>query len=579
MNSFRPQVKLGSLLYLGIFVFAVVLRFIHLGSFPLTDDESLSALRAAQGTTSSSEFYVEPDRVVAQPSYEVLTRIHFQIFGADDFLARFIPALTGAALVLTPLLARRKLGWGQTILTGFLLGVCPVFVTVARTASGSSLSAFGAMTFIMAMLGLDVRNQKTNPMIAGIGLGLCLASGPFIFTAILSLGIGLLIWRLVGFQSHHEFSLDSFSWEILRQIGSVAVIAIFMVASGMGLFLDGIAGLFESIAFWLKGWSLGSPYASITLLLMIPVYMPVLFLLGIFGGWTAFRERDKKGLFASILAVVGLVVITVYPSRQPHDLTWIGLPLAFLGAKYLVTFSHHIFEGRINLWVIAVTLIIILFAFMMYLQFSSTAHREHIIDPVVSWMTLLGFLAVVVVIISFFGLGWDWTSARLSMILASLILVSILSISSLWRLSFSSQMTQANELWRSKEPTVGMGLLIETIKTTSQAATGTDHALDIELVGKAPYSLIWALRDFQSSEGILVGDDGSSPVVLVSKSESDLALQDNYIGQTIAIGEEWGWDSALPPELLKWWIIRQPPTLFDEWLILVRQDLATLDED
>jgi hypothetical protein len=58
-----------------------------------------------------------------------------------------------------------------------------------------------------------------------------------------------------------------------------------------------------------------------------------------------------------------------------------------------------------------------------------------------------------------------------------------------------------------------------------------------------------------------------------------LTLQDDYIGQTIAIEEEWGWDSALPPELLKWWIIRQPPKILDEWLILVRQDLVTLDED
>jgi hypothetical protein len=579
MNSFRLEMRLGSLLYLGIIVFAMVLRFIHLGSYPLTDDESLSALRAAQGTTSASDFYVEPSKVVAQPSYEILTRIGFQIFGANDFLARLVPALAGAALVLTPLLARRKLGWGQTILIGFLLAVCPVFVTIARTASGSSLSAFGAMTFIMAILGLEEENKRWNPMIAGIGLGLCLASGPIIFTAILSLGIGLLIWRLIGFQSFKEFRLDSFSWECLRQIGWVAVVTIFIVSTGLGFFLDGIAGLFESVAFWTKGWSLGSPYASITLLLMIPVYMPVLLLLGIFGGWTSFRERDKKGLFASILAVVGLIVIMIYPGRQPHDLIWIGLPYAFLGAKYLVVYSHYIFEGRINLWVIAVAVIIILFTFMMYLQLSSTAHQDQIIDPVVSWMTLLGFLTVVVVILSFFGLGWDWTSARLSMILASLILVIILGVSALWRLNFGSQLMKANELWRSKVPSAGMGLLLETITTTSQASTGTDHALSIELIGRAPYSLIWALRDFQSSEGILVDENRSSPLVLVSKLENNLTLQDDYIGQTIAIEEEWGWDSALPPELVKWWIIRQPPKILDEWLILVRQDLVTLDED
>ena len=74
-------------------------------------------------------------------------------------------------------------------------------------------------------------------------------------------------------------------------------------------------------------------------------------------------------------------------------------------------------------------------------------------------------------------------------------------------------------------------------------------------------------------------NDIGSPVVLVSKMESELELKDDYIGQTITIGEEWGWDSALPPEPLKWWVKRRPATEMHEWLILIRQDMISLSEE
>ena len=83
MNSFRMELKLGTILYLGIFVLAISLRFIHLGAFPLTNEESLAALRAAEGTSFASPFYIESSEAVPQPAYEILTQIVFNIFGAN----------------------------------------------------------------------------------------------------------------------------------------------------------------------------------------------------------------------------------------------------------------------------------------------------------------------------------------------------------------------------------------------------------------------------------------------------------------------------------------------------------------
>ena len=578
MKPSRQEIKLGSALYLAIFVLAVLLRFVHLGTFPLTDEEALAALRAASDTNHASVFFVEPSNVITQPAYEFLTSFVFQIFGANDFLARFFPALAGALLVLTPLLAKNTFGYGQTVIMGFLLAVCPVFVTISRTGSGISLAALGAMSFILGILGLSEQNSSRNSIIAGSGLGLCFASGPFIYTFILSLGISLILWKLVDSQSHKELWVNLFPVGHASQISWIAAASLLVFATGLGLSINGVAGLFDSIAYWLRSWSLGSPFGSMTLLAMIPVYSPVLLMLGVFGCWTSIRTRDRVGAGAAILAFVGMLVVIILPGRQPHDLVWVALPLAFVASRYLVSFTRYLFEGRINLWVVAIVAMIVLFAFMMYLQFSSFSNQDQLIDPVATWMTLLIFLALVITIISFFGLGWDWTSAKLSVILASLILASLLGIQGLSQLNFSSHILSASELWRNEVPSGGLALMLDTIKTTSQMATGTDHEVDIEIIGAAPTSLIWALRDFQPSDRVSLDDRGSS-VVLIRKSGTDLSLEDDYIGQTIAIGEEWGWDSALPPELLKWWVKRQPPIVLDEWLILIRQDIAYLGEE
>lgn len=128
-------------------------------------------------------------------------------------------------------------------------------------------------------------------------------------------------------------------------------------------------------------------------------------------------------------------------------------------------------------------------------------------------------------------------------------------------------------------PSAGMELLIDTIKTTSQMVKGTDYGLEIELIGSAPNSLVWALKDFRQYEDYSMADDTGSPVVLVSKTDDELDLQDDYIGQTITISEEWGWNSALPPDLLRWWVKRRPDIEMHEWLILIREDLIALSEE
>ena len=51
-----------------------------------------------------------------------------------------------------------------------------------------------------------------------------------------------------------------------------------------------------------------------------------------------------------------------------------------------------------------------------------------------------------------------------------------------------------------------------------------------------------------------------------------------YLGQSVSIGEHWGWTGWWPPELLFWWVTREAPTLPDRWVLLVRPDIAGVEQ-
>jgi hypothetical protein len=122
-----------------------------------------------------------------------------------------------------------------------------------------------------------------------------------------------------------------------------------------------------------------------------------------------------------------------------------------------------------------------------------------------------------------------------------------------------------------------MDLLVETLQDLSQSTVGSAHGLEIELFDPPPPSLAWAVREY---DAFFVQSDLNgfgAPVVLAQEREGEIQLPAEYIGQSITIGEAWGWDPPVPNDLLAWWVRREAPTRFIRWLILVREDVALLD--
>ena len=55
-------------------------------------------------------------------------------------------------------------------------------------------------------------------------------------------------------------------------------------------------------------------------------------------------------------------------------------------------------------------------------------------------------------------------------------------------------------------------------------------------------------------------------------------LPGEYLGQSVTIGESWGWTGWLPPDLMSWLVVRDAPTVPDRWVLLVRKDVVGVEE-
>ncbi|MCK4693300.1 MAG: hypothetical protein KAT23_06695, partial [Anaerolineales bacterium] len=69
-----------------------------------------------------------------------------------------------------------------------------------------------------------------------------------------------------------------------------------------------------------------------------------------------------------------------------------------------------------------------------------------------------------------------------------------------------------------------------------------------------------------------------APAFVTREGEEMPALSAEYTGQGLKIGERWGWDGVLPPDILTWWVLRQASTQPERWILFVRLDIASLGE-
>lgn len=591
----RPKLKFEHLIYAAAFLLALGIRLAGAATQPLTNSEADLALQAL-ALSRGQEVVPGP-----HPAYLVLTTVMMFLFGAGDWVARFWPAVLGSLLVLLPLLFRNRLGKLPAVLLAFFLALDPGLLAVSRQAGSASLALF----FTLLALGLWLK-QKTT--LAGVAAGMAAISGPQVWPGLLALAAAA--WLTRGRELDHAHSTgDLPRLEDGAESGEAepaparvrildqwqrplifALAAMFFAGTLFFILPAGLSAMADSIPAYLRGWvaggangSAGTPAGMPVSLLLIALLLYELFpfFFGIWGALQSLLRRSITGSgsqaaqpvdrFLLVWFLIALVLVLVYPARQAADLGWAILPLWGLAARQLARLANVPDYDRVPvLGHMALTAVILGYiAMALVLGVNGT--------PENTWEYQVRIGGAALMLLASTGLiAWGW-SPMVSLRGFSWgvgILLFLFMVSAGWNSVGLSG--RGEELWNSGPRIRDGDLLSVTIQDLTVLNRSIPDGPDMVIVGESSSSLRWLLRDVKRLQFASQLPSDTSPALVITTNQPELALASTYRGQDLVLGESVRWQQLGLAEWLRWWMLRSTPSqaVQQDWGILwARSDL------
>ncbi len=567
------------LLYFLAFLLALGLRFIGLGAVPLTDKEAefaLQALALAKG---------QHPLLGAQPGYILLTSIPFYLFEGTNFLARLIPAMAGSLLVFAPyfffdnrLLSPLSPEGGENspfplrgkarmgVIAAFLIAIAPGLVAVSRQANGTMLAVtFGVFAWIAW--------QETHSQLAGIFAGIALLGGASVWMGLL---IASLTWALAQNllptdESETETDITEASEPQERSRAEDAKVAakftggtLLLVGSLFFLSPNGLSAFAASFAVFLQGWRYPSGVPFFHMLVGLLTYYPLALLFGMIASVRGIIQRERTSLTLSLWALVALLLVIFYPSRQISDLLWAALPLWILSAHEI---SKHLrlpnFDRNETFGVFALTVLLLSFA---WLNMAGAGSPGALLS---NRLALLGgALLLLIISLVLIAIGWSLETATLGSVWGSVFMLGLYTLSMAWGAS-GLRTPKGSELWDNASRVTQTGLLqdtVDSILTWSQQIAKTPT---ITVYGVDSPALLWALRNHNVDVVTALNLDTTSELVITPQAEQ-VELVSAYRGQDFVWRQVPNWQTTVWP---RWIAIREVPTQSEQIILWARNDL------
>ena len=580
-------IKHESVLYVSAFILAAALRFTQLGFPPLTDTEAewaLQALDLAQGARPI---------LGSQPIYILSTSALFFLLGDSNLLARFVPALTGSALILVPYLFRERLKLVPALLLAFFLALDPGLVSLSRQAG----SLIPALTFVLLTWGFW---RGERPRAAGVFAGCALLSGPSVWAGLFGLGLAWILRRAMekppakgndevqADETDADERVESARRESLK---SALIFAGGTVLLGGTLFLlspNGLSAWLNALPEYLGGWVRPSGVPVSRLLFALLVYQPLAFVFGsvaVVRGWQQGQQRIMR---ASLWLLAAILVVIFYPSRQVADLAWALIPLWALAALEISNHTHIFSDERREVTGMALLVLILLtFSWLNYtgialdprnpinvttnaIRIGETVLFESL--PPTRYILLISVLLLLVVSVLMVALGWSARTARLGSVWGVAVALGMYSLGVAW--GATGLRTPAGwELWWPSRQPAQAALLLATVNDQSEWSTGDELSQDVTILGIDSPALEWLLRG-RDLEMASVLDAQKSPAIIVSSSQVDSPnLPTAYRGQDFTWRQEPSWNILSVFEWIKWSVFRDLPYDSETVIVWVRNDL------
>lgn len=582
MNS--PTIKHEGWLYGLAFLIAIALRFIALGASPLTDSEATLALQSLALARGDSPL------LAPQSAYILFTTVFFAIMESTNFLARFLPALTGSALVFVPYFFREKIHPRPALILAFLFAFDPGLVALSRQANGTML----AVAFVLFAWGMWNHKQL---ILTGIFAGLALLSGPSLWAGLLALGLTHLFIR--GMKPKATENTESQVSNLQSPVSNpqpqssnspilqlpitnpqllISFIATLLLC-GTLFFLapSGLSAALSSLPAYLSGWVAPTVTPPGRILFTFFAYELLGAFLAALAIIRAARTDGKRAKRLTIWLGIALLLAVFY--RQPAELVWAIIPLLVLSAFELARAFDFQREEFVEVGIVVAALSILLvytwfnisgIALNPYEQLPRTIPFLGEVQNT-RMLVLVGSLLIVAVCIALVALGWSARVARIATTLTFTAFLSAYALAAAWGAS-GLRNPNGIELWTSDPRIAQADLLLASVDEVSEFSLGHTDSQPVTVSGILSPALEWTLR-LHSAQMVSALDPQLTPPLIVTPPIGDLALPSAYRGQDFTWRVQPQWANLQPQDWLKWLIFRDLPSDNETVILWARDNL------
>ena len=557
--SLKPQ-------YLVLILASVttfLLRFVLLDRLPLTNSEAINALQALTGAQGGEHL------IGGEAGYVLLTTAWFFLFGAGDGIARFWPALAGAALALTPWLFRRHLGEKAALLMCFGLAVDAGWTAVSRQAHGMTLAGLFIILALAALV-----NKKSR--LLGVLTALALLGGPAFWLGAIGLGAAYALYKLVfqpqQIQSEEDEAeeigiFEGINWKTAGiWFGGAAL------ACGTLLFIipNGLNSVFNGFAQYFINWSKPGDLNIWRLLLGFVISQPIGFLFGAIGLLRMFRSRNSLDIFLAVWWLTALALVLLNPGREMIQAGWASLPILALASRQLAGLLTTEVQGRWTAIAYSIIVVVLLvFAWLNFIAYFQAARPEvsTLIRVVTTIFPVLLLIGAAIVIRWF----WSEETAGQGALWGLVAVLALWSFSAAWG-NTGLGANPAGQIWRVDALVDEVDLLKTTVNELSTWKTNVAGELELVVEGIDSPALRWALRDYSQIKYVTSTASASSPAMLITGDKPSPELAETYRGQDFVLEINPSWQMSFD-EWLQWAAYKKVPVSKTMVVLWARADL------
>ena len=557
--SLKPQ-------YLVLILASVttfLLRFVLLDRLPLTNSEAINALQALTGAQGGEHL------IGGEAGYVLLTTAWFFLFGAGDGIARFWPALAGAALALTPWLFRRHLGEKAALLLCFGLAVDAGWTAVSRQAHGMTLAGLFIILALAALV-----NKKSR--LLGVLTALALLGGPAFWLGAIGLGAAYALYKLVfqpqQIQSEEDEAeeigiFEGINWKTAGiWFGGAAL------ACGTLLFIipNGLNSVFNGFAQYFINWSKPGDLNIWRLLLGFVISQPIGFLFGAIGLLRMFRSRNSLDIFLAVWWLTALALVLLNPGREMIQAGWASLPILALASRQLAGLLTTEVQGRWTAIAYSIIVVVLLvFAWLNFIAYFQAARPEvsTLIRVVTTIFPVLLLIGAAIVIRWF----WSEETAGQGALWGLVAVLALWSFSAAWG-NTGLGANPAGQTWRVDALVDEVDLLKTTVNELSTWKTNVAGELELVVEGIDSPALRWALRDYSQVKYVTSTASASSPAMLITGDKPSPELAETYRGQDFVLEINPSWQMSFD-EWLQWAAYKKVPVSKTMVVLWARADL------